>query len=86
MARLALHCVLGILAGAMNLTHRALEPFGELPVFLAILRVAIGMAVGVIGLVFLPQQHERHALATQFVVDASVVGLHLRARSLGCDQ
>lgn len=44
------------------------------------------MAVGVIGLVFLPQHHERHALFAQFVMHASLVGLHLRARPLECDE
>ena len=44
------------------------------------------MAVDMVGLIFLPQQHERHAFATQFVVDAPVVRLNLRAWPFRHDQ
>jgi len=70
------------LPGAVNLAHGALEAFGKLAVVLAELRVAPGLdgivgavLVADLGAVFLPQQHERHALAAQLLVDASVVGL-----------
>ncbi len=64
-----------LLAGAVNLTHRALQAFRERLVVLAELRIAVGLPVRELGLVLLPQQRQRHALATQLLVDASVVGL-----------
>ena len=66
----------------MHLTHGALEAFGKLAVVLAELGVAPGFdeAVGAVlatdlGAVFLPQQGQGHTLATQFLVNAPVVGL-----------
>jgi len=69
-----------LLAGAVDLAHRTLELLGEAPIVLAELRVAIGVALGVIGAVLLPQQHQRHAFAVQLLVQAAVVGLHMVAR------
>ena len=40
----------------------------------------------VLGAVFLPQQHQRHAFASQLLVHAAVFGLHKAAGSLGCAQ
>jgi hypothetical protein len=42
---------------------------------LAELRIAVGLPVCELGLVLLPQQRQRHAFATQLLMDASVVGL-----------
>ena len=64
----------------MDLAHRALELLGEAPVVFAELRVAVGLAASVVGAVLIPQQHQRHALAVQFLVQAAVVGLHMVAR------
>jgi len=75
-----------LLAAAVDLPHGALEPFGEVPVVLTELRIAVGLALGVFGPVLLPQQHERHALASQFVMDAPEVGLHMVTRLLGGGQ
>jgi hypothetical protein len=66
-----------LLAGAVDLAHRSLELLGEAPVVFAELRVAVGLAIGVIGTVFFPQQHQRHALAAQFLMQAAVVRLNM---------
>ncbi|CAM3732644.1 hypothetical protein ROSA5918_05155 [Roseateles saccharophilus] len=55
------------------LAHRALERGREGLVVLAELRVAPGAALRVGGQVFLPQQHQRHALAVELAVDAGPV-------------
>jgi len=75
-----------LLAGAVHLAHRALELPGEAAVVLAELRVAVGMALGMVGTVLLPQQHQRHAFAPQFLVQAAVVRLHMVARPFRRDQ
>lgn len=75
-----------LLPGAVDLAHGALEALGIAPVVLAELGVAMGGLAGVLGAVLLPQQHQRHALAAQLLVDAAVVGLHKAAGSLGCAQ
>ena len=79
-----------LLAGAVHLAHRALETFGKPAVVLAELRVAPGLdgivwavLVANLGAVFLPQQHEGHALAAQFLVDAPVVGLGVGVAGAG---
>jgi hypothetical protein len=59
----------------VDLTHRALQSFRERLVVLAELRIAVGLPVGEFSLVLLPQQRQRHALAAQLLMDASVVGL-----------
>jgi hypothetical protein len=64
-----------LLASTPVLAHRALEPSAEYLVMLAELGVAPGAATGVGLGVFLPQQHQRHALALQVLVHASPVGL-----------
>ena len=83
-----------LLTGAVNLAHGALEAFGKLAVVLAELRVAPGLdwvvrtvLVANLGAVFLPQQHERDALATQLLVDAPEIGLGVGvAGARGCQQ
>ena len=74
------------LAGAMNLAHGPLELPGELPVILAELRVAVGVPVRVVGAVLFPQQHQRHALAPQFLMQPAVIRLHMIARAFAADQ
>ena len=81
--------------GAVNLANGVLDAFGKLAEVLTELRVApgldgIGGAVLVARLgaaVFLPQQHERDALAAQLLVDAtrSRVG-HRCSSGAGCQQ
>ena len=72
------------LASAVNLAHRALQAFGKLAIVLAKLRVAPGLEgqvrtvlIADLGAVFLPQQHERHALAAQLLVKPPEVGLRI---------
>ena len=72
-----------LLAGAVDLAHGALEGLGVTAVVLAELRISVGGLTRMLGAMFLPQQHQRHALATQLLVDAAVVGLHETADSLG---
>jgi len=71
-----------LLAGAVDLAHRAPELFGKAPVILAELRIAVGMDIGIVGPVLFPQQHQRHAFAAQFLVQAAVVRLNVIARFL----
>jgi len=71
-----------LLAGAVHLAHGALEALGKTTVILAVLRVAVGRLTGVLQAVLLPQQHQRHAFAPQFLVHAGVVGLHKGAGAL----
>ena len=71
-----------LLAGPVHLAHRALQLLGEAAVVLAELGVTVGLLPGMIGAVFLPQQHQRHALAAQLLVQAPVVRLHMVARPL----
>ena len=66
----------------MHLPHGALEAFGKLAVVLAELRIAprlervvCTVLIANLGAVFLPQQSQGDALAGEFLVDASVVGL-----------
>ena len=70
-----------LLAGAVDLAHRALELPGEAAVIFAELRVAVGLAIGIVGAVLLPQEHQRHALAAQFLVQVAVVGLDVLSRT-----
>lgn len=70
-----------LLAGAVDLTHRALELSGEAAVVLAQLRVAVGLAIGIVGAMLLPQEHQRHTLAAQFLVQVAVVRLHVLSRA-----
>jgi hypothetical protein len=63
-----------LLAGAPLLAHRALQGLGEGLVVLAELGVGPGAPALEGGAVFLPQQHQRHALAAQFDVHAGEVG------------
>jgi hypothetical protein len=72
-----------LLPGAVDLAHGALEALGVAPVVLAELGVAVRGLARVLDAVFLQQQHQRHALAAQLLVDASIVGLHKAADSLG---
>ncbi len=79
-----------LLASAVNLPHGALETFGKLAVVLAELRVAprfdrvvCTVLVADLGAVFLPQQHEGHALAAQLLVNAPVVGLGVSVAGRG---
>lgn len=75
-----------LLAGAVHLAHRALELASEASVVLAELCVAIGLAVGVVGAVFLPQQHQRRALAPQFLLPMALARLYVIARPFRRDQ
>jgi hypothetical protein len=75
-----------LLACAVNLPHRALELPGEAPIVVAELGVGVGLAVRVLGPVFLPQQHQRHALAAQLLVEATIVRLDMITRLLGRHQ
>jgi hypothetical protein len=52
----------------MHLAHRALQGLGVLTVAFTELTVLQGAPTQVLGLVFLPQQHERDALAREFTV------------------
>jgi len=54
--------------------HGTLQRLGILPVALAELAVLQRALGQMIGLIFLPQQHERHALARELPVDCRVVG------------
>ena len=66
-----------LLAGAVDLAHRALQPQRIAPIPLAELAVAVGRLPGVGRDVLLPQQHEGHALAPQLLVHAAVVRQHV---------
>ena len=68
-----------LLAGLVDLTHRALQTLRPGVVVLAELRVAVGLAGGVGVDIFLPQQSQRDALATQFLVYACIVRRHVGA-------
>ena len=78
----------------MHLAHGTLEAFGKLAVVLAELGVAPGLdwVIGTVfvadlGAVFFPQQHEGHALAGQFLVNAPKVGLGVAVAGAGrCQQ
>jgi hypothetical protein len=74
-----------LLAGAVDLAHRALELLGKAPVVVAELRIAVGLAVRVVCPVFFPQQHQRHALAAQLLMEAAEVRLNMLARFPGRD-
>ena len=50
---------------------------------LAELRVAVNGLARMLGAMFLPQQHQRHAFASQLLVNAAIVGLHETADSPG---
>jgi hypothetical protein len=64
-----------LLAGAPNLSHRALEGLGERLVVLAELGVGPRAPALVRGAVLLPQQRQRYALAAQLDVHHAEVGL-----------
>lgn len=63
------------LARAVCLPHGTLEGLDPAPVVFAVLRVLVGARLGVVGLVLLPQQHQRHALAAELTVDLGKVGV-----------
>ena len=71
------------LAGAVDLAHGTLEGLGVTAVVLAELRVAVDRLARVLVAMLLPQQHQRHAFAAQFLVHAPVVGRHETAGALG---
>jgi hypothetical protein len=50
------------------------------------LGVPVGGFAHELGDMLLPQQHQRHALAAQFLVDAPVLGHHEGARAHRCGQ
>ena len=58
----------------INLAHGAFERLGVFTVMHAKLRVAMCLLLTVLLNVLLPQQHQRHALATQLLVDEPVIG------------
>jgi hypothetical protein len=64
-----------LLAGAVLLTHRALQCLRPVLVALAELRIAIGSLAGMGLDVLLPEQLQRHALAPQFPVNYVVIRL-----------
>ena len=70
-----------LLAGPVDLPHQALQAQGVAAVVLAELAVAPG-ALARVGLNVLPQQHQRHALAAQLLVDAAEVGQQELARAI----
>ncbi|SAL41261.1 hypothetical protein AWB69_04159 [Caballeronia udeis] len=70
----------------MNLPHRTLELPGEAPIVIAELGIGVGLAVRVLGPVFLPQQHQRHAFAAQLLVEAAIVRLDMITWFLRRDQ
>ena len=72
-----------LLAGAVDLAHRALQAQRIAPVVLAELAVAPGALLRVLGHVLFPQQHERHAFAAQFLVNAAEVRLGVVAGAVG---
>jgi hypothetical protein len=59
---------------------------GEAPIVVAELGIAVGLAVCVVGTVFLPQQHQRHALAAQLLVQTTIVWLNMITWLLRRDQ
>ena len=75
-----------LLTGAVNLAHGALESLGVAAVVLAELRVAVNGLARMLGAMLLPQKHQRHAFATQLLVNAPIVGLHEAAGALGGTQ
>ena len=68
-----------LLAGAMDLAHRALQSQCIASIPLAELAVAVSGLSGMGGHVLFPEQHEGDALAPQFLMDAAVVGQHVMA-------
>jgi len=52
----------------VDLAHGTLEGFGVSAVVLTELRIAVDVRIGVALAVFLPQQHQRHALAAQLLM------------------
>ena len=56
---------------------------GWIPAFLSSTKVAVRGLPGMLDGVLLPQQHQRHALAAQLLMDAAIVGLHKAAGPLG---
>ena len=68
-----------LLAGDMDLAHRALERPDVLPVAFAELTVLQRTLAHVFGLVLLPQQHQGHALAAEFPVHQGKVRQHAGA-------
>ncbi len=71
-----------LFTGAVHLAHRALQLLGKAAVVLAELGVAVGLLTGVVGAVLLPQQHQRHTLAAQLLVQAAIVRLDVVTRPL----
>jgi hypothetical protein len=71
-----------LLAGAVDLAHRALQPQRVAPIPFAELAVAVGRLPGMGGDVLFPQQHERHAFAPQLLVGAAVVRQHVVGRAV----
>jgi hypothetical protein len=70
------------LPGAMDLAHRALQAHRIAAVPFTELAVAVGGLLRMSGDVFLPEQHEDHAFAPQFLVDAAVLGQRIVGRSV----
>ncbi len=68
-----------LLAGLVDLAHRALQALGPRVVVLAELRVAVGLAAGVGVDILLPQQRQRDALATQLLMYPRIVRRHIGA-------
>jgi hypothetical protein len=68
-----------LLAGDMDLAHRALQPLGPLAVLDAEARVLVGQRVGLD--VFLPKQLQRHAGAFELLVNSREVGLEMACRT-----
>ena len=74
------------LTGAVDLAHGALEGLGVAPVVLAKLRVAVDGLARMLSAMFFPQQHQRHAFASQLLVHAAIVRLHETTDSSGGSQ
>ena len=76
-----------LLPGAVLLAHRAAQRLGVRPVVLAELCQAPGAAALMRGTVFLPEQHQRHALAAQLNVHTPEVGFdHPSLLGAGAEQ
>ena len=62
-----------LLARAVGLTHGSFKRAGILPIVLTELRVFVGTLLRALSDVLLPEQHQRHAFTTQFLMDIAVV-------------
>jgi hypothetical protein len=70
----------------VDLPHRALQPFRERLIVLAELCIAVGLPIRELRLIFLPQQRQRHTLAAQLLMNATVIGLGIGGWSGGLAQ